>query len=81
VTTNYGRKVSSDGRVSIPAEARARWTADHVVVVDLGDRVFLRPLPADPVGDPRSRYRGRGPSSERGRRRSMSDDEAREHKR
>jgi bifunctional DNA-binding transcriptional regulator/antitoxin component of YhaV-PrlF toxin-antitoxin module len=36
-------KVSSNGQVSIPAEARARWNADRVVVVDLGDRAVLRP--------------------------------------
>jgi bifunctional DNA-binding transcriptional regulator/antitoxin component of YhaV-PrlF toxin-antitoxin module len=39
VTANYVMKVSSNGQVSIPAEARARWNADRVVVVDLGDRV------------------------------------------
>ena len=80
MTTNYVMKVSSNGQVSIPAEARARWNADHVVVVDLGDRVVLRPLPPDPIGDLRGKYKGRGPSSERSRRRSRSDDVAREHR-
>ena len=47
----YVMKVSANGQVSIPAETRARWMADRVVVVDLGDRVVLRPLPADPVAD------------------------------
>ena len=45
MTTNYVMKVSSNGQVSIPAEARARRKTDQVVVVDLGDRVVLRPLP------------------------------------
>src|SRR5664280_464782 len=67
VSTTHVMKVSSNGQVSIPAEARARWKADHVVVVDLGDRVVLRPLPVDPVTDLQGKYRGRGPSSERAR--------------
>ena len=79
MTTSYVMKVSSNGQVSIPAEARARWKADQVVVVDLGDRVVLRPLPADPIGDLRGKYKGRGPSSETSRRRSRSDDATREH--
>jgi len=48
VTANYVMKISSNGQVSIPAEARARWNADRVVVVDLGDRVVLRPFPESP---------------------------------
>jgi AbrB family looped-hinge helix DNA binding protein len=80
-TTNYVMKVSSNGQVSIPAEARARWNADKVVVVDLGDRVVLRPLPADPVGELRGKYRKRGPSSEHIRRQSRSDDVAHERRR
>src|ERR1700691_1658285 len=50
MTTNYVMKVSSNGQVSIPAEARARWKAEQVVMVDLGDRVVVRPLPPEPVG-------------------------------
>jgi bifunctional DNA-binding transcriptional regulator/antitoxin component of YhaV-PrlF toxin-antitoxin module len=80
-TTNYVMRVSSNGQVSIPAEARARWNADRVVVVDLGDRVVMRPLPADPVGELRGKYRTQGPSSERIRRQSRSDDVARERRR
>jgi len=80
-TTNYVMKVSSNGQVSIPAEVRARWCADRVVVVDLGDRVVLRPMPADPVGELRGKYRSRGPSSERIRRQSRSDDDASERRR
>jgi len=54
-------KVSTNGQVSIPARASARWNADQVVVVDLGDRVVLRPLPTDPVEDLRGKYTRRGP--------------------
>lgn len=76
--TSYVMKVSSNGQVSIPAEARARWKTDQVVVVDLGDHVALRPLPADPVGELRGKYRGRGPSVDQVRRQARSDDAARE---
>jgi AbrB family looped-hinge helix DNA binding protein len=80
MTMNYVMKVSSNGQVSIPAEARARWNAEEVVVVDLGDRVVVRPLPADPVGELRGKYRRRGPSSDRVRLRSRIDDADRERR-
>jgi AbrB family looped-hinge helix DNA binding protein len=80
MTTNYVMKVSSNGQVSIPAEARARWNADEVVVVDLGDRVVLRPLPAEPVDALRGKYRRRGANSDRIRRQSRLD-EARDERR
>jgi bifunctional DNA-binding transcriptional regulator/antitoxin component of YhaV-PrlF toxin-antitoxin module len=74
-------KISSNGQVSIPAEARARWKSDRVLVVDLGDRVVVRPLPADPVADLEGKYRGRGPGTERARRQSRIDDVARQRRR
>jgi len=76
VSISYVMKVSSNGQVSIPAEARARWAADKVVVVDLGDRVVLRPLPAEPVSELRGRYAGRGPSTDRARREARADEAA-----
>jgi len=75
VTTAYVMKVSSNGQVSIPAEARARWMAEQVVVVDLGDRVVLRPLPADPIGSLRGKYRGRGPSTTAARAEARAEDD------
>jgi bifunctional DNA-binding transcriptional regulator/antitoxin component of YhaV-PrlF toxin-antitoxin module len=57
VRTNYVMKVSANGQVSIPAETRARWHTDRVIVVDLGDRVVLRPLAAEPVKELRGKYR------------------------
>lgn len=74
MAASYVMKVSANGQVSIPAEARARWHADRVVMVDLGDRVVLRPLPLDPVGELAGKYRGRGPTSDRARRQSRADD-------
>ena len=78
VSTTHVMKVSSNGQVSIPADARARWKTDRVVVVDLGDRVILRPLPPEPVAQLQGKYRGRGPNSERARRQSRIEDASRE---
>ena len=80
MSNTHVMKVSSNGQVSIPAEARARWKADRVVAVDMGDRVVLRPLPPDPVGQLRGKYQGRGPSSERARRQARLDDVSRERR-
>ena len=77
----YVMKVSSNGQVSIPAEARARWMAERVVVVDLGDRVVLRPLPDDPVGALRGKYSGRGPSTTDARAEQRAEDDRRARRR
>ncbi|MGH2723376.1 MAG: hypothetical protein ACRDI0_03775 [Actinomycetota bacterium] len=42
-------RISKGGQVSIPASIRRRWATDSLVVEDLGDRVVLRPIPADPL--------------------------------
>jgi bifunctional DNA-binding transcriptional regulator/antitoxin component of YhaV-PrlF toxin-antitoxin module len=75
--TSYVMTVSQNGQVSIPAEARARWKTRRVVVVDLGDRVVMRPLSDDPVGDLEGKYQGRGPSVDQARRRGRREDAAR----
>ncbi len=56
--------VSRNGQVSIPADTRARWNTRRVVVVDLGDRVVMRPLGEQPVDDLEGKYRGRGPATD-----------------
>ena len=61
-------KVSSNGQVSIPAETRARWHADRVVVIDMGDRIVMRPLPDDAVGSLVGKYADIGPSGDDARR-------------
>jgi len=81
MTTNYVMKVSSNGQVSIPAEVRARWNVEQLVVVDLGDRVVVRPLPDKPVGQLKGKYRRRGASSDRIRRQAKTEDAARERRR
>ena len=60
--------VSQNGQVSIPAAARARWKARRVIVVDLGDRVVMRPAPEHPVANLEGKYKDRGPTSDRARR-------------
>lgn len=65
---SYVMKVSGNGQVSIPAEARSRWRTSRVVVVDFGDRIVMRPLADDPVGALRGKYAGRGPDSRAARR-------------
>ncbi len=77
MATSYVMKVSRNGQVSIPAEARARWNAERVVVVDLGDRVVLRPLPQDPVEELVGKYR-RGPATDAARQRARKGDAAAE---
>ncbi len=79
--SSYVMRVSSNGQVSIPAGARARWKAERVLVVDLGDRVVVRPLPGDPAGALRGKYRNRGPSTARARREARFEDAAAERRR
>ena len=81
MVTSYVMKISSNGQVSIPAEARARWGADRMIVVDLGDRIVMRPMPDDPIGDLRGKYKGRGPSSDEARRQARLEDAERELRR
>ena len=66
--------VSRNGQVSIPAEARARWNVRQVVVVDLGDRVVMRPVSDRPLQQLQGKYRDRGPSSDQARRSARRDD-------
>lgn len=69
--------VSRNGQVSIPAQTRARWNAGQVIVVDLGDRIVMRPLDPEPVRSLRGKYAGRGPSTSEARRQDRRDDDAR----
>lgn len=67
--------VSRNGQVSIPA-ARARWKADKVVVVDMGDHVVIRPALDDPVRELRGVLAGRGPSTDEMRRQAREEEAA-----
>jgi len=74
-------RVSGNGQVSIPASARARWQADRVLVVDLGDRVVLRPVADEPVESLRGKYTGRGPGTAAARRAARAEEAAGERRR
>jgi len=73
----YLMTVSRNGQVSIPAEARARWNTSRVVVVDLGDRIVMRPVGEQPLDDLNGKYRARGPSTDRARRQARAEDATR----
>jgi bifunctional DNA-binding transcriptional regulator/antitoxin component of YhaV-PrlF toxin-antitoxin module len=78
---SYVMKVSGNGQVSIPAETRARWNVTRVTVVDLGDRVVMRPLPDEPVKALRGKYAGRGPDTDTARRAARVQEAAVERRR
>jgi bifunctional DNA-binding transcriptional regulator/antitoxin component of YhaV-PrlF toxin-antitoxin module len=80
-TARHLMTISRNGQVSIPAATRSRWKTRRVVVVDLGDRVVMRPLAEDAVGELEGKYRGRGPDTERARQQGRSADAARERHR
>jgi bifunctional DNA-binding transcriptional regulator/antitoxin component of YhaV-PrlF toxin-antitoxin module len=73
-------KVTSNGQVSIPAATRNRWHTDRVVVVDLGDRVVMRPAGDDPIGELTGKYASAGPSTDDARRRARNADTAAERR-
>ena len=74
---SYVMTVSQNGQVSIPADARSRWKARRAVVVDLGDRVVVRPLPDDGVEELEGKYRGRGPTTDAARRQARREETGR----
>jgi len=73
--------VSRNGQVSIPAETRARWNTRQVLVVDLGDRVVMRPVGDDPLHELRGKYARQGPQTDRARRYTRRDAAERERRR
>ena len=70
--------ISSNGQVSIPAAARARWGTRKVIVVDLGDRVVMRPAvdAEDALTMMQGKYAGKGPDSGSARRASRRAEDA-----
>jgi AbrB family looped-hinge helix DNA binding protein len=70
--------VSRNGQVSIPAETRARWNTRQVVVVDLGDRVVMRPISEHPVAALKGKYADRGPSADAARAQARRPNRGRE---
>ena len=41
--------ITRGGQISLPAEVRHRWGAQKVVVIDEGEQLIIRPVPADPI--------------------------------
>lgn len=80
-TMTHVMTVSKNGQVSIPASARARWNTRKVLVIDMGDRVIIGPIPDDPIAYLRGKYRGRGPSTDEIRRMEREEEAAREERR
>lgn len=78
---SYVMKVSRNGQVSIPAGARARWGADRVVVVDLGDRVVMRPVSAGGADALVGKYADDGPTTDALRNKARAEDQRRERPR
>jgi AbrB family looped-hinge helix DNA binding protein len=76
--TEHLMTVSRNGQVSIPAGARARWNTRQVIVVDLGDRVVMRPAPEQPIGALEGKYRGRGPAADSARHQARRAEASRE---
>ena len=62
--------ISQNGQVSIPAETRARWRTRKVLVVDLGDRVVMRPAvdTNDALTNMQGKFADKGPDSNAARR-------------
>ena len=79
--TAHVMTVSRNGQVSIPAETRARWNTRQVLVVDLGDRVVMRPVSDHPLEELRGKYAGRGPRTDRARQAARRDDTERSRRR
>lgn len=77
VANSHIMTVSRNGQVSIPASARSRWKTRRVVVVDVGDRVIVRPVGDDPIGEMRGKHQG-GISSDEMRRQARAEEEERE---
>ena len=47
VFMNRRIRISRGGQISIPAAVRHRWATDNVLLIDEGDALIVRPLPAD----------------------------------
>lgn len=81
VMTATRAKVTNSGQVSLPASIRRRWDAGSVIVVDRGDYVIVRPVPADPIAALKGIYAADGPSLEDRRRIEREAEEDQENRR
>jgi bifunctional DNA-binding transcriptional regulator/antitoxin component of YhaV-PrlF toxin-antitoxin module len=79
--TGHVMTISRNGQVSIPAPVRARWNARQVIMVDLGDRVVMRPVAERPVEELKGKYRGQGADADQVRRRERQQARERDSRR
>ena len=56
----WRHRITRAGQVSIPAEVRERWGASNVLILDEGDQIVLRPVPASPIEAVRGILKGKG---------------------
>ena len=68
--------ISKGGQISLPAPIRKRWKTMTVVLEDLGDRVVLRPIPADPIAAAKGALPSRRRTAEKDRRRARREEGA-----
>ncbi len=73
--------ISKGGQISLPAPIRKRWGTTAVVLEDLGDRIVIRPIPADPIAAAKGTLRAPRRTAEADRRRLRRDEEAAERRR
>jgi bifunctional DNA-binding transcriptional regulator/antitoxin component of YhaV-PrlF toxin-antitoxin module len=73
--------ITTGGQISIPAEVRNRWRVHRVAIEDLGDRLVLRPVPADPIGAAVGSLAGPGPSSDQMRATLRGEEASADHRR
>ena len=81
VPLGYVMKVSANGQVSIPAEVRARWNTEKVVIADMGDYIVIGPMSENPLDELVGKYPARGPSTDEMRRMDREEDARYEAKR
>ena len=74
-------QITKAGQMSVPAAIRHRWDTRTVTIEDRGDHFVVRPAPADPVAAFRGSFKGRGPSSEEGRKVAREEERRREEAR
>ena len=70
----YVMKVSANGRVTIPAEVRARWNTERVAIADMGDYIAMQPMSENPLDELVGKYPGRGPNTDEMRRMDREED-------
>ena len=75
------RKITTGGKISLPAAVRRRWATSVVAIEDHGDSVVVRPLPEDPIAAARGALKGRLPATSVLRAEARRDEQLAERRR